>query len=51
MVKHIMKNGQVLEDITGHVVTREAVPVVYEIASRMRKKEKKDEQSRAKQDL
>ncbi len=37
MVKHILKTGEVLEDITGHVVKKEDVPVVYEIRERMSK--------------
>jgi hypothetical protein len=46
MVKHILKTGEVLEDITGHEVKKEDVPVVYEIRERMnREKEEKHERN------
>ena len=34
MVKHILKNGIVLQDITGHVVKKEENPIVYRILDR-----------------
>lgn len=38
MIKHILKNGTVLTDITGHKVTKEQCPTVYAILSRKEKK-------------
>lgn len=38
MVKHIMKDGTVLNDITGHMVKRVDAPTVYEILERLKKK-------------
>ena len=34
MITHILKNGTVLHDITGHVVKKEENPLVYEILDR-----------------
>lgn len=31
MVKNVLKDGTVVEDLTGHVVSKEEVPVVYAI--------------------
>lgn len=31
MVKHVLKSGQVLTDITGHKVKQQDVPLAYEI--------------------
>jgi hypothetical protein len=39
MVKHVLKNGQVVQDITGHVIKRKDFPSVYEL---MERKEKRD---------
>lgn len=38
MVTHILSDGTVLNDITGHKVTREDAPTVYEILERLKKK-------------
>ena len=35
MVKHIMRDGTVLEDIAGHVVKEEEARMVYEIIDTM----------------
>ena len=46
MVKHILKDGTVLDDITGHVVKMEDAKVVYQIMDKMnqeRQKGAKDE--------
>jgi len=37
MITHILKDGTVLKDITGHKVTKEDAPTVYEILERLRK--------------
>lgn len=51
MVKHIMKDGTVLNDITGHVVKMEDAEVVYaildKINERVRKEKDNDKQIRA----
>lgn len=46
MVTHILKDGTVLEDITGHKVTREDAPTVYEILERLRKRRESHDISR-----
>ena len=38
MVTHILSDGTVLNDISGHTVTREDAPTVYEILERLKKK-------------
>lgn len=45
MVIHIMKDGTVLKDITGHVVKKEDAPMIYNIVDRMntKREEKKDD--------
>ena len=42
MVIHILKDGTVLEDITGHVVKREEVPQAYAVVEQKNRKENKD---------
>jgi hypothetical protein len=39
-IKHILKDGTVLEDISGIVITREQNPEVYRIIEQIRKKER-----------
>ena len=47
MVKHVLKDGTVLEEITGHVVKKEDALLVYQIMERMKKeKEGKGGKSR-----
>lgn len=44
-IKHVLRNGEVLEDITGYVITREQNPEVYRVIEQIRKKERvKNEQ-------
>ena len=45
MVTHILKDGTVLKDITGHVVKREDVPTVYSLIERMKGKAQKEEKN------
>lgn len=47
-IRHHLKDGTVLDDITGHVVRKEDVPQVYELIDRMnterqKREEKKDD--------
>lgn len=35
MVRHILKDGTVLDDITGHVVKMEDAKVVYQIMDKL----------------
>ena len=37
MVKHILSNGTVLQDIAGHVVKQSDAPLVYQIMEQMNK--------------
>lgn len=34
-IKHVMKDGTCLDDITGHVVKMEEIPQIYEILGRI----------------
>jgi hypothetical protein len=38
MVKHITRDGQVLQDITGHKIRKEDAPEIYEILERIRER-------------
>jgi hypothetical protein len=40
-VIHVLKNGQRLTDIKGHVVKQKEVPTVYELMDRMNQKRNK----------
>ena len=42
MIKHILKDKTVLQDIAGHVVKQSDAPLVYQIMEQM-KKEKEGE--------
>jgi len=47
MIKHVLKDGRVLDDISGHKVTRKDNPIIYQIIETRRKeryagKEKKE---------
>lgn len=39
-IKHILKDGTVLEDISGLVITKEQNPEVYRVIDQIRKKER-----------
>ena len=43
MVRNVLKDGTVLDDITGHVVKRKDAPEVYEMMEQIKRKEKKNE--------
>lgn len=43
MVKHILKNGKAVKDMTGHVVKKENAPMVYQIIEQITRKERKDD--------
>lgn len=34
-VKHVLKDGTVLDDITGHVIKMSEIPQIYEILGRI----------------
>ena len=42
MIRHVLSNGTVLEDLSGHVVKKEDVPEAYMLMEQMNKKERKD---------
>lgn len=48
MVKHILRDGTELKDITGHKVTKEDAPMVYQIIEQMQRKESKEWESHMK---
>jgi len=35
MIRHHLKDGRVLDDITGHVVRKEDVPLAYQLMEQM----------------
>lgn len=37
-IKHVLRSGEVLEDITGYVISREQNPEVYRVIDQIRKK-------------
>ena len=39
MIKHVLKDGTQVAEITGHVVKREDAPEAYDLMERMNKKE------------
>lgn len=38
MVKHILKDGTQVKDITGHVVRKKDAPMVYDLVERISRK-------------
>lgn len=36
MIRHVLKDGTVLQDITGHKVTKKDAPRVYQLLERKR---------------
>lgn len=40
MITHILKDGTVLEDITGHVVKKEDTPLAYGVLEQKKEKER-----------
>lgn len=39
MIKHILKNGTEVDDITGKVIKADEHPVLYEVINRINEKE------------
>lgn len=35
MIRHILKDGTILQDITGHIIKQESAPLVYQIIEQM----------------
>lgn len=44
MIKHHLKDGSVLNDITGHVVKKEDAPIAYAIMEQMNHERQKRKQ-------
>ena len=42
-VKHVLRSGEVLDDISGIVITREDNPEIYRIIEKIRREKGKDE--------
>ncbi len=42
MVINILKDGTILEDLTGHLITREQFPTVYKVIEQIEKEERDD---------
>lgn len=45
MIAHVLKDGTVLEDITGHVIKQDDAPMVYQIIEQMEREEKENERN------
>ena len=43
MVIHVLKNGQVVDDIKGHVVRREDFPSLYSLIDRLNDENRRKE--------
>ena len=43
MVVHVLKDGTVLNDITGHLVKKEDVPTVYDLIDKLNEHPQKEE--------
>ena len=50
-IKHIMKDGRVLDSIAGYVVTKEDCPQVYDLIDRLNQEGAKHEKKNKKQDF
>ena len=50
MIKHILADGTVLSDITGHTITMEDAPVIYEILNRINAKGDNNNECNSKQE-
>ena len=46
MVIHILKDGTVLDDITGHVVKKEDAPSVYALIDQMNGERRKEDEKK-----
>lgn len=42
-VKHVLRSGEVLDDISGHVIKKEDCPELYRIIEKIRREKEKDE--------
>lgn len=42
MIRHILKDGTVLKDITGHIIKQESAPMVYQIIEQMEREERNE---------
>ena len=42
-ITHILKDGKVIEDITGHVVKKEDAPTVYSLMNMLKERRKSEE--------
>lgn len=45
MVKHVLKDGTVLEDITGHVVKEADCPMVYALLERIERERNEEKET------
>lgn len=43
MIRHILKDGTEVEDITGHVIKADEYETLYEVINRIQEKEQKHE--------
>lgn len=49
MVKNVLRDGTVLADMTGHVVKKESIPIVYEIMERINDDRRSDGKQKQKE--
>ena len=43
MIKHVLKDGTVTDDISGHVISKADAPIIYELIDQMNAEREKDE--------
>jgi hypothetical protein len=48
-IKHILKSGEVLEDISGIVITREDNPEIYRVVEQIREKGRRKDETKNKE--
>lgn len=45
MIRHHLKDGRILTDITGHIVKKEDVPAVYSLIDQINKEKRAKQQN------
>lgn len=45
-IRHVLKDGTVLDDISGIIITREDNPEIYRVVEKIRKKERGEDEKK-----
>lgn len=43
IIKHVLRSGEVLDDISGYVIKKEDCPEIYRVVEKIRREKRKDE--------